>query len=363
MKRRELRTKQEIKQDEKLEKLVQKIYKKRLTGLNLKAKNFLQALQLECEEAGFTINDLIDFDPQVQTLLSSDPEIKALLYPDLQKLALLEETTQGKIDYRNRDKILKRIIKEGYFYTEFPEQLSTLSKEQVQDLIQYLCTEGANRGWFTIMDSTPNVTSVGFDCIFSKKLMFGSEDKVYQNNMQFFHPLTNLLKEYINVYKLDEWYEKNRLYWYQELLLRSGQGIKKFTQENKLICLLTEIYELPIICKDKELISWERMEEDIYFNGLIAWYTGTHDIYNYGNKGRNYGKIKEGKERDLFRNDITGNKDILENRKQQFKKIKDNLREKGYRFGRKEEELFVPLKKLTVSQRKEIEQRNTNFYE
>ena len=336
MKRRELRTKQEIKQDEKLEKLVQKIYKNRLTGLNLKAI---------CEEAGFTINDLIDFDPQIKVLL--DPSIQGLLSfdPNPQKLALLEEIIQDKKKGKDwgkiKDEKMKRIIKEGYFYTEFPQQLTVLSKEQVQDLIQYLCTEGANRGWFTIMDSTPNVTSVGFDCIFSKKLMFGSEDKVYQNNMQFFHPLTNLLRAYINVYELDEWYEKNRLMWYQELYLRGGEGIRKFTQENKLICLLTEIYELPIICKDKELIPWERMEEDIYFNGLITWYTGTHDIYNYGSVGRNKHINKEGKERDLFRYDITGNQNVLENRRQQYQKIKDNLREKGYRLGGEDEPFLV----------------------
>ena len=47
------------------------------------------------------------------------------------------------------------------------------------------------------------------------------------------------------------------------------------------------------------------------------------------------------KERDLFRYDITGNQNVLENRRQQYQKIKDNLREKGYRLGGEDEPFLV----------------------
>lgn len=327
MKKRTNYTKHDKVIAEYLENLRKKIYRKNFTEQDIKN---------ELNKAGITKKDLTN--PDISALFE---EITGFKIEAVTNTQVKDPGYKRKVNNTpKRDTRLKKIIINDYIYTEFPKALFSLTKKQVQDLIETLCIEGANRGWFNIMNSTPNVTSVGFDCIFMNKLMFGSEDKIYQNNMKFYHPLTNLLKEYFKLYELDEWYEKNRLVWYQDLLLRNS-NIKKFTQENKLICLLTEFYDFPLLLKDKDLIYWEKYEDDIYFNGLVTWHTGTGEIFNYGCKGRN--TTNNLKTRNLFASDLTLNKDVLENRSYQLKRIDNHLRELGYKISLEEGQFLVPV--------------------
>ena len=211
-----------------------------------------------------------------------------------------------QVKYDILDGIMKKMITHGMIYTTYPKVLFSLTKQQVMDIIEALCTQAVNRGWFNIMNSTPDITSVGFDWIFMDKMMFGSSLKIYENKYQCTHPLSKLFKRYYDLYKLNEWYEEMRLIWYQHLIPRSGT-LQNFTQENKFVYLLAEMFTFPLIYRMPTQQNFEKFPllecsakpgspinslfdhylPDPFFSGAVAWGTGTHELMEYGRKGKN----------------------------------------------------------------------------
>lgn len=184
--------------------------------------------------------------------------------------------------------MLRKLVGYQQLYTQFPEILTQLKKEQVVDIIDNAIRLIVEKGWFSI---APTVTyenfTVGFDRLFLNTLMGGycKKDKdgfnkgeifTWTNTYQAKHTLVKLFQQYFELYDLTEWYVNRRPYWYDNLPHTTSFHA---SLENFFVIALDELFDFPLYLK--EPFVWTKNPEDFLLNGMIAWFAGTHDLSSY----------------------------------------------------------------------------------